>query len=52
MILESMRLETLRRFTEDVNEVRTGFECGIKLVGHDELMEGDVIELYEKYRVR
>lgn len=52
VILESMRLETLRRFTEDVNEVRTGFECGIKLVGHDELMEGDIIELYEKYRVR
>ena len=52
VILESMRLETLRRFTEDVNEVRTGFECGIKLIGHDELMEGDIIELYEKYRVR
>ena len=51
-ILEGVRVETLRRFTEDVNEVRTGFECGIKLVGQDELMEGDIIELYEKHRVR
>lgn len=52
VVLEGVRLETLRRFTEDVNEVRTGFECGIKLAGPDELMEGDIIELYEKYRVR
>lgn len=51
-ILEGVRIETLRRFTEDVNEVRTGFECGIKLVGQDELMEGDIIEIYEKFRVR
>ena len=51
-IVEGVRVETLRRFTEDVNEVRTGFECGIKLVGQDELIEGDIIELYEKHRVR
>jgi translation initiation factor IF-2 len=51
-VLEGVRVETLRRFTEDVNEVRTGYECGIKLVGIDELMEGDIIELYEKQRVR
>ena len=38
--------------TEDASEVRTGFECGIKLVGQDELMESDIIELYEKQRVR
>ncbi|MEZ4676361.1 MAG: translation initiation factor IF-2 [Caldilineaceae bacterium] len=48
---EGMRLDTLRRFTEDVAEVRTGFECGIKLSSHDEgLEEGDIIEIYEKQR--
>lgn len=52
MAIEGVRLETLRRFTEDVAEVRTGFECGIKLTGQDELLEGDLIELYEKHRVR
>lgn len=52
-IFEGMRMETLRRFTEDVAEVRTGFECGIKLSAHDEeLVEGDIIEIYEKQRVR
>lgn len=52
IVLEGLRLETLRRFTEDANEVRTGFECGIKLTGQDDLMEGDLIELFEKQRVR
>jgi translation initiation factor IF-2 len=47
------RIETLRRFTEDANEVRTGFECGIKLADGDELLqEGDIIEVYERQRVR
>lgn len=52
MVVEGVRVETLRRFTEDVSEVRTGFECGIKLVGQDELIEGDIIEIYEKQRIR
>ncbi len=52
MIAEGMRLDTLRRFTEDASEVRTGFECGIKLAGQDELIEGDIIEIYERQRVR
>lgn len=53
MLYEGMRLDTLRRFTEDAAEVRTGFECGIRLSDHDnELQEGDIIEVYEKYRVR
>jgi translation initiation factor IF-2 len=47
------RVETLRRFTEDVNEVRTGFECGIKLQDRsDDVQIGDVIETYENVRVR
>ncbi|MCB0124077.1 MAG: translation initiation factor IF-2, partial [Caldilineaceae bacterium] len=50
---EGMRLDTLRRFTEDVTEVRTGFECGIRLSDHDdELQEDDIIEIYEKQRTR
>ena len=47
------RIETLRRFTEDANEVRTGFECGIRLAAGDELLqEGDTIEIYERQRIR
>lgn len=52
-ILLGNRVETLRRFTEDVTEVRTGFECGIKLQNDsDDLLLGDIIEVYEKVRVR
>jgi translation initiation factor IF-2 len=47
------RIETLRRFSEDTNEVRTGFECGIRLAAGDDLLEvGDTIEVYERQRVR
>lgn len=52
-IVPSARINTLRRFTEDVAEVRTGFECGIRLSTGDELLqEGDVIEILERRRVR
>ncbi|CAN5392178.1 hypothetical protein BH23VER1_BH23VER1_07320 [soil metagenome] len=40
-------LATLRRFTEDVNEVRNGLECGIKLGDFNEYEVGDIIECYE-----
>ena len=52
-IVASSRVETLRRFTEDVAEVRQGYECGINLTQGDELLkEGDVIEFSERVRVR
>ncbi len=39
-------VEGLRRFKEDVREVRSGFECGIKVEGFDDCREGDQIETY------
>jgi translation initiation factor IF-2 len=44
------RVASLRRFQEDVREVRTGFECGIGLEGFDDFEEGDTIEFYVKER--
>ena len=44
-------ISSLKRFQEDVPEVRTGFECGISLGSFSELREGDVIEGYKKERV-
>lgn len=38
---------TLKRFQEDVPEVRQGLECGIRLGNFDEYEEGDVIECYQ-----
>jgi translation initiation factor IF-2 len=45
------RMSTLRRFKDEVEEVRTNFECGIRLGEFNEYQEGDVIECYklEKY---
>jgi len=39
-------LESLKRFKEDVGEVREGFECGIKIAGYDDIKVGDVIEAF------
>jgi translation initiation factor IF-2 len=43
-------IAALRRFTEDVREVRSGFECGITLDGFDDFREGDIIESYRMER--
>ena len=43
-IIHEGKLESLKRFKDDVREVTEGFECGVKIVGHDDLVVGDVIE--------
>lgn len=40
-------LESLRRFKEDVGEVRTGFECGIAVKNYNDVKVGDQIEVFE-----
>ncbi|MBX3054013.1 MAG: translation initiation factor IF-2 [Caldilineaceae bacterium] len=46
-------IATLKRFAEDVSEVRSGFECGLHLGGiNTDLQEGDIIEILEKRQVR
>ncbi|TSA54704.1 MAG: translation initiation factor IF-2 [Actinobacteria bacterium] len=40
-------VNTLRRFKDDVREVREGFECGISLTDFQDLKEGDIIETFE-----
>jgi translation initiation factor IF-2 len=45
------KINSLKRFTEDVREVAAGFECGIGLEGFDDFQEGDIIEFYRKEQV-
>lgn len=45
------RLESLRRFKDDVNEVRAGTECGIAVKDYDDVQAGDQIECYERVEV-
>jgi translation initiation factor IF-2 len=40
------KISSLKRFKEDVREVNEGFECGIGLEKHDDIKEGDLIEVY------
>jgi len=50
VISESLTVDSLRRFKEDVTEVREGYECGIGL-GYNDIHIGDVIETYEMREV-
>lgn len=44
-------LESLRRFKDDVSEVRNGFECGIGVKNYNDVREGDQIEVFEVIQV-
>ena len=48
----SVGLDSLKRFKEDVREVREGFECGIKVAGYDDIKVDDVIEAYRVEQVQ
>ncbi len=41
------RIGSLRRFKDDVAEVREGYECGIGLENFQDVKDGDLIEAYE-----
>jgi len=45
------KMSTLRRFQDEVEEVRTNFECGIRLGEFNEYQEGDIIECYELEKI-
>jgi translation initiation factor IF-2 len=45
-------LESLKRFKEDVRDVRAGFECGLKVNGYDDIKVDDVIEAYRIEQVQ
>lgn len=45
-------LESLRRFKDDVVEVRQGFECGIGVKNYNDVKPGDLIEVYETVEIK
>ncbi|MEI6656328.1 MAG: translation initiation factor IF-2 [Verrucomicrobiota bacterium] len=45
------KMSTLRRFQEEVEEVRNAFECGIRLGEFNEYQEGDIIECYKLEKI-
>jgi len=47
VVIWSGELASLRRFKDDVKEVKAGFECGLSLKGYDDIKEGDQLEIFE-----
>jgi translation initiation factor IF-2 len=45
-VIVTDKIESLRRFRDDVREVQTGFECGIGLASTTDIVEGDIIECF------
>ena len=47
LVIHSCELDSLKRFKEDVKEVREGFECGLSLRNFSDIQVGDQLEAYE-----
>ena len=51
-IIHESKIDTLKRFKDDVKEVRAGYECGVNVDGYDDYEEGDIIECFEVEELR
>ena len=51
VVMDERSLESLKRFKDDVREVRSGMECGLKVAGFDDIKESDVLEFYKTVEV-
>ena len=47
VVVWSGELDSLKRFKDDVKEVKEGYECGLSLKNYNEIQEGDRLEIYE-----
>ncbi|MCL2898303.1 translation initiation factor IF-2 [Brenneria tiliae] len=52
VVIYEGELESLRRFKDDVNEVRNGMECGIGVKNYNDVRAGDVIEVFETIEIK
>jgi translation initiation factor IF-2 len=51
VVVHDGELDSLKRFKDDVREVKAGFECGLSLKNFDDLKVGDQLEVYEVVEV-
>ncbi|GAB1232954.1 translation initiation factor IF-2 [Ferrigenium sp. UT5] len=47
VVIHTGELDSLKRFKDDVKEVKSNFECGLSLRGYNELEVGDMLEVFE-----
>jgi len=48
VVIYDSKISSLKRFSEDVKEVRAGFECGLMLEKFNDIKVGDVVETYKE----
>jgi translation initiation factor IF-2 len=51
VVIHDGELDSLKRFKDDVREVKSGFECGLSLKGYEDIKVGDQLEVYEVQEV-
>jgi translation initiation factor IF-2 len=51
VVIWTGELDSLKRFKDDVREVKSGFECGLSLKGYDDIKERDQLEIFEVQEV-
>ena len=47
VVIHDGELDSLKRFKDDVREVKAGFECGLSLKEFNDIEKGDQLEIYE-----
>ena len=52
VVVYSGQLSTLKRFKEDVGEVKKGFECGMSIENFNDIKVGDIIEGYDNIEIK
>ena len=52
VVVYTGKLSSLKRFKDDVNEVKKGFECGLSIANYNDIKVGDIIEGYTEVEVR
>ena len=51
VVIHTGELDSLKRFKDDVREVKQGFECGLSLKNFNDLQVGDQLEVFEVVEV-
>jgi translation initiation factor IF-2 len=51
VVIWTGELDSLKRFKDDVKEVKNGFECGLSLKNYNDIKEGDQLEVFEVQEV-
>jgi translation initiation factor IF-2 len=51
VVIHQGELDSLKRFKDDVKEVKSNFECGLSLKNFNDLQEGDILEVFEVVEV-